>query len=179
MSWLSKGIDFLAGNPDAGKMKKTLSRNMGQYIDGMQGIGNQLQDMGTASMDFNSGINQNYRNMFNTAAQDATATGALQAGRMAAQQGMGGSGLLQQATHNQAYSNMMNAGLQGLKSYMNQQKLGQGYLTSAGRMLNQAGAMQSNLNTSFANVDADTAANRGAFGRGLIGIGLNRLGQED
>ena len=78
---------------------------------------------------------------------------------------------LQQATNNQAYKNMMGAGTAGLQSFMNQQKLGASYLGQQGNMLQQAGSMQSDLNTSLANVEADKAANRGAMAQGLIGFG--------
>ena len=127
-------------------------------------------------MDFGSGINQAQRGLLQTAAADATAAGGMQAQRMAAQQGMGGSGLLQQATNNQAYKNMMGAGTQGLQAFMNQQKLGAGYLGQQGAMLQQAGAMQSDLNTSMANVEADRAANRGAMIQGGIGLAAKAYG---
>ena len=96
--------------------------------------------------------------------------GQLGTQSMAAQQGMGGSGLLQQATQNQAYSNMMGAGQKGLQAFMNQQKLGAGYLQQQGNLLGQAGSMQSDLNTSMANVESDRAANRGAMIQGGIGL---------
>lgn len=171
MSWLSKGLDFIAGNPDSGKMKGILSKGMGQYTSGLNALGDQFGQLGQQSMDFGSGINQAQRGLLQTAAADATAAGGMQAQRMAAQQGMGGSGLLQQATNNQAYKNMMGAGTQGLQAFMNQQKLGASYLGNQATMLQQAGKMQSDLNTSLAHVEADRAANRGAMAQGLIGFG--------
>ena len=89
---------------------------------------------------------------------------------MAAQQGMGGSGLLQQATANQAYSNLSKAGIQGLQAFGNQQRLGQNYIQQAGSLLGTAGQMQSDLNTSLANIEATNAANRGAMLQGGIGL---------
>lgn len=177
-SWLAQGIDMLAGNPNQGKMNRTLSQGMNSKIGGLTDLSTQMQGLGTDSFNFNSGVNVNQRNMLNSVAQDATATGALQGQRMASMQGMGGSGLLGQATQNQAYQNMMGAGMKGLQSYMNQQKLGQGYLQNAGTMLSDAGALQSDLNVSKANSLSTNAANRGAFGRGLVGLGMNRWGQE-
>lgn len=176
MSWLSSTMDFFAGNPDAGKMNKTLSKGLNSQIGGLTDLSNQMEGLGTDSFNFNSGINVNQRNMLNSAAQDATATGALQGQRLAAMQGFGGSGLLGQATQNQAYQNMMGAGMKGLQSYMNQQKLGQGYLANSATMLGNAGKLQSDLNTSMANNLSDNAANRGAFASGLVGLIANRPG---
>ncbi len=170
MSWLSSAVDFISGNPNSGKMNSILNKNMGQYTSGLQGMSGQMQDMANQSFDFNSGMNQMQRGLLQNQAQDATATGALQAQRMAAQQGMGGSGLLQQATANQAYSNLSKAGIQGLQAFGNQQRLGQGFLNSSANILNQAGEIQSNLNTGMANVEADKAANRGKLARGAIGL---------
>ena len=50
-----------------------------------------------SAMAFQSGQNQAQRQMLQDQAARATAMGGMQAQRMAAQQGMGGSGLLQQA----------------------------------------------------------------------------------
>lgn len=163
--------DVLSGNPDAGDMKSTIGKGMGQFIGGMQGYGNQLGNYGTQAMDWNSGQNVAQRNQFQTAASDATATGAMNAQRMASQQGMGGSGLLQQATSNQAYSNMMGAGQQGVNSFLNNQKAGASYLQGASNILGNAGSMQSDLNVSNANVMRDNAANRGQLLQGM-GTGL-------
>ena len=168
--------DFFAGNPNQGKMNRTLSQGLDKQIGGLTDLSSQMQQLGTDSIDFNSGINVNQRNMFNTAAQDATATGALQGQRLAAMQGFGGSGLLGQATQNQAYQNMMGAGMKGLQSYMNQQKLGQGYLQNAGNLLGNAGTLQSDLNVSKANSMSTNAANSGAMARGLAGLYMNRPG---
>lgn len=165
-----KIFDAIAGNPDSDKMNSLINQGMGQYTGGLNKIAGQMGQLGTQSMDFGSGINVNQRNMLQSAAADATATGGMQAQRMAAQQGMGGSGLLQQATQNQAYSNMMGAGQKGLQAFMNQQKLGAGYLQQQGNLLGQAGSMQSDLNTSMANVESDRAANRGAMIQGGIGL---------
>ena len=170
MSWLSKAVDYIAGNPDAGKMKSIVSNNMGQYTQGFNQMSDQMQGLANQSFDFNSGINQMQRGLLNQQAQDATATGALQAQRMAAMQGMGGSGLLQQATQNQAYNNLKNAGIQGLQAFGNQQRLGQNYIQQAGSLLGTAGQMQSDLNTSLANIEATNAANRGAMLQGGIGL---------
>jgi len=166
-----KIIDYVAGNPNQGTMNSILNKGMGQYTSGLNTIGDQFGQLGAQSMDFNSGINANQRNMLQTVAADATAAGGMQAQRMASQQGMGGSGLLQQATNNQAYQNMMGAGTKGLQAFMNQQKLGASYLGQQGNMLQAAGGMQSDLNTSLANVESDKAANRGAMAQGLIGFG--------
>lgn len=163
--------DILAGNPDAGAMKSTLGKGMNQFIGGMQGYGNQLGDYATQAMDYGSGQNQAIRNQFTSAAADATATGAMNAQRMAAQQGMGGSGLLNQATRNQAYSNMMGAGTQGVNAFLNNQKAGASYLQGASNILGNAGNMQSELNVSNANVMRDNAANRGQLIQGM-GTGL-------
>ncbi len=128
MSWLSSAVDFIAGNPNQGKMNDIINKGMGQYTSGLNALGTRFGNLADASMDFNSGINTNQRGLLQTAAADATAAGGMQAQRMAAQQGMGGSGLLQQATNNQAYKNMMGAGTQGLQAFMNKRKLGAGYL---------------------------------------------------
>jgi hypothetical protein len=164
---------MIAGNPNQGKMNRIINKDMGQYTSGMNQLGSQFGQLGAQSMDFNSGINTNQRNMLQSAAADATATGGMQAQQMAAQQGMGGSGLLQQATQNQAYSNMMGAGQKGLQAFMNQQKLGAGYLKEQGNLLGQAGSMQSDLNTSMANVESTRAANTGAMIQGGIGMVAN------
>ena len=116
MSWLSSAIDFVAGNPNQGKMNNILNKNMGQYTSGLQDMSGQMQGLANQSFDFNSGINQMQRGL------------------------------------------------------LNQQRLGQGFLNSSANILNQAGEIQSNINTGMANVEADKAANRGKLARGAIGL---------
>jgi len=176
MSWLGQTMDFFAGNPDLGSMKSTLGQGMQQNISGMQGVAGQLGKLGAQATDFNSGTNLAQRGLLQDAASNATAQGGMQAQRMAAQQGMGGSGLLQQATNNQAYSNMMGAGKQGLGAFLQQQKLGAGYLQGQGQMLGQAGKMQSEMNVNEANAMRDNAANRGAMGRDILGFAAGVAG---
>mgnify|MGYP003134729600 CR=1 FL=1 len=176
MSWFSSMVDGLMGNADAGKLKSTLNYNMQDIISGQQQFGNQLGDYATQSMDYNSAQNQAMRNQFTGAAQDATATGALNAQRMASQQGMGGSGLLNQATRNQAYSNLMGANQQGQNAFLKNSQLGAGYLSQAGNILQGAGNQQSELNVSNANVDQNIARGRGQFMTGLLGFGAGALG---
>ena len=124
---------------------------------------------------FNS-INQAIRNQLTSAAQDATATGAMNAQRMAAQQGMGGSGLLNQATRNQAYSNLMGANQQGINAFLKNSQLGAGYLGQASNILRGAGEMQSDLNVSNANILQNQAQGRGQFMTGLLGAGAGIIG---
>jgi len=174
MSWLSQGIDFFAGN--ASGQSGRLQKGINPLINQTKQLGNRFGGLADQSFDFNSGMNVNQRGLLQNAAANATAQGQMGAQRMAAQQGMGGSGLLQQATQNQAYSNMMGAGTKGLQAFQNQQRLGASYLGQQGDMLQQAGTMQSDLNTSLANAASEKAANRGELGRGLVGFAANAMG---
>lgn len=162
-------IDAIMGNPSASKLSSTVSQGMEQYIGDIQGMGTQLGDYAKNAMAFQSGQNQAQRQMLQDQAARATAMGGMQAQRMAAQQGMGGSGLLQQAQANQAYQNMMGAGTAGLKAFLDQQRLGAGYLGQASNILGQAGEMQSQLNVSKANILQQQAQGRGMFYRDLLG----------
>ena len=168
-------IDSLVGNAPAGQLRSTIGKNMNQFIGGMQGYGNQLGDYATQAMDYGSAQNQAKRNQLTREAQDATATGAMNAQRMAAQQGMGGSGLLNQATRNQAYSNLMGANQQGLNAFLKNSQLGAGYLGDASNILRNAGDMQSQLNVSNANILQNQARGRGQFMQGLLGAGAGMI----
>jgi len=174
MSWFSSMVDGLMGN--ASGLQGVVGKNMDQFIGGQQQYGNQLGDYATQAMDYNSGQNQAIRNQFTSAAQDATATGAMNAQRMAAQQGMGGSGLLNQATRNQAYSNLMGANQQGQNAFLKNSQLGAGYLGQASNILRGAGEMQSDLNVSNANILQNQAQGRGQFMQGLLGAGAGIIG---
>ena len=173
MSWFSSMVDGLMGN--ASGLQGVVGKNMDQFIGGQQQYGNQLGDYATQAMDYNSGQNQAIRNQFTSAAQDATATGAMNAQRMAAQQGMGGSGLLNQATRNQAYSNLMGANQQGQNAFLKNSQLGAGYLGQASNILRGAGEMQSDLNVSNANILQNQAQGRGQFMTGLLGAGAGMI----
>ena len=162
-------IDFLMGNPSANKLQSTVGKGMEQYIGGIQGMGTQLGDYANQAMNFQSGQNQAQRQMLQDQASRASAMGGMQAQRMAAQQGMGGSGLLQQAQANQAYQNMMGAGTAGLQGFLDQQRLGAGYLGSASEILRRAGEQQSDLNISRANIDMARQGGRNQLLGGLIG----------
>ncbi len=168
-------IDTIMGNPSASQLSKTVGQGMEQYIGDIQGMGTQLGDYAKSAMAFQSGQNQAQRQMLQDQAARATAMGGMQAQRMAAQQGMGGSGLLQQAQANQAYQNMMGAGTAGLKGFLDQQRLGAGYLGQASNILGQAGEMQSQLNVSRANILQQQARDRGQFLQGLIGGAIPRI----
>ena len=170
-------IDFLMGNPSANKLQSTVGKGMEQYIGGVQGMGTQLGDYANQAMNFQSGQNQAQRQMLQDQASRASAMGGMQAQRMAAQQGMGGSGLLQQAQSNQAYQNMMGAGTAGLKGFLEQQRLGAGYLGQASNILGQAGEMQSQLNVSNANILQQQARDRGQFMQSLLGSAISSGGQ--
>lgn len=174
MSWFSSMVDGLMGN--ASGLQGVVGKNMDQFIGGQQQYGNQLGDYATQAMDYNSGQNQAIRNQFTSAAQDATATGAMNAQRMAAQQGMGGSGLLNQATRNQAYSNLMGANQQGQNAFLKNSQLGAGYLGQASNILRGAGEMQSDLNVSNANILQNQAQGRGQFMTGLLSVGAGAVG---
>lgn len=162
-------IDAIMGNPSAGRLSSTVGKGMNQFIGDIQGMGTQLGDYAKNAMAFQSGQNQAQRQMLQDQASRATAMGGMQAQRMAAQQGMGGSGLLQQAQANQAYQNMMGAGTAGLKGFLDQQRLGAGYLGQASNILGQAGEMQSQLNVSEANILQQQARGRGMFYQDLLG----------
>jgi hypothetical protein len=142
---------YVTGIPSG--LENTVTQGMQQFITDQSNMGTQLGDYAKSAMAFQSGQNQAQRQMLQDQASRATAMGGMQAQRMAAQQGMGGSGLLQQAQANQAYQNMMGAGTAGLQAFLNQQRLGAGYLGSASEILRRAGEQQSELNISRANID--------------------------
>lgn len=162
-------IDAIMGNPSSTELNNIVGKGMEQYIGGIEGMGNQLGDYAKSAMAFQSGQNQAQRQMLQDQAARASAMGGMQAQRMAAQQGMGGSGLLQQAQANQAYQNMMGAGTAGLKAFLDQQRLGAGYLGQASQILGQAGEMQSELNVSRANILQQQAQGRGQFLNQFLG----------
>jgi hypothetical protein len=64
---------------------------------------------------------------------------------------------------------MMGAGTGGLQAFLNQQRLGAGYLGSASEILNRAGEQQSDLNISRANIDMARQGGRNELLGGLIG----------
>lgn len=148
----------LTGNVDQSKMSNTFNKGMGQYMEGMRGNANTLSGQAGQMLDFNSGLNVAQRNQLQNAAADSSAMGGMQAQRIAAQQGMGGSGLLQQAQNNQTYKNMMGANQAGLGAFLKQQQLAGNFLSSANRALQGAGEMQSDINVSNANVMQDNAS---------------------
>lgn len=162
-------IDAIMGNPSSTELNNIVGEGMEQYISGIEGMGNQLGDYAKSAMAFQSGQNQAQRQMLQDQAARASAMGGMQAQRMAAQQGMGGSGLLQQAQANQAYQNMVGAGTAGLKAFLDQQRLGAGYLGQASQILGQAGEMQSELNVSKANILQNQARGRGQFLNQFLG----------
>ena len=168
-------LDALAGNVSEGTMTGLLTKGMSNYISGIGGVAGQFGDLAKQSIDFGSGLNVAQRGLLQNQASNAAAMGSMQAQRMAAQQGMGGSGLLQQAQQNQAYTNMMGAADKGLQAYLSQQKLGANYLGQQGSMLQQAGSMQSDLNTSLANAASERAANRGKMFQDTIGFVANAV----
>tara|TARA_Y100001951_G_C11228099_1_gene232930 strand:- start:150 stop:686 length:537 start_codon:yes stop_codon:yes gene_type:complete len=175
MGFLSNTFDFFAGNANLGDMTNTLNQGMGDYTSGLQGVAGQLGKLGQEATTFGSGTNVAQRGLLQDAASQATAMGGMQAQRMAAQQGMGGSGLLQQAQQNQAYSNMMGAGQKGLGAFLQQQKLGGGYLQAQGQALSEGGKMQSEMNVNQATAMSDNAANRGALGQQLAGTAFGMM----
>ena len=153
MSDFSRFYDkYVTGLPSG--LENTVTQGMQQFITDQSNMGTQLGDYAKSAMAFQ--------------ASRATAMGGMQAQRMAAQQGMGGSGLLQQAQANQAYQNMMGAGTAGLQAFLNQQRLGAGYLGSASEILRRAGEQQSELNISRANIDMARQGGRNQLLGGLI-----------
>ena len=167
MSDFSRFYDkYVTGLPSG--LENTVTQGMQQFITDQSNMGTQLGDYAKSAMAFQSGQNQAQRQMLQDQASRATAMGGMQAQRMAAQQGMGGSGLLQQAQANQAYQNMMGAGTAGLQAFLNQQRLGAGYLGSASEILRRAGEQQSDLNISRANIDMARQGGRNQLLGGLI-----------
>jgi hypothetical protein len=168
MSMFSQFYDkYVTGIPSG--LENTVTKGMQQFITDQSNMGTQLGDYAKSAMAFQSGQNQAQRQMLQDQASRATAMGGMQAQRMAAQQGMGGSGLLQQAQANQAYQNMMGAGTSGLQAFLNQQRLGAGYLGNASEILRRAGEQQSELNISRANIDMARQRGRNQLLGGLIG----------
>jgi len=175
MGFLGNVWRGITGQLDSSSINKTLNQGMGDIMNPMKLNAQTLAGKGQGLMDFMGSHNVNQRDMYTTAAADATATGGMQAQQMAAQQGMGGSGLLQQANANNAYSNMMKANRFGMQDTMKNFRLGSDFLNTSSNIFGNVGNMQSNINEGMANVDMYNQNAMNKFVQGAAGTALGAL----
>jgi len=150
------GIGQSLFGPSAPQNQQTpdFQTNMNPMIQGMQDqvgsmnrVGGASEDLaalqlgkGKSMMDYWGSQNVMQRQGLKSGAVDATQTGAMNQQRMAAQQGMGGSGLMTQALGNQAYKNMMGAADMGNTAYQKSFGLGRDFLRDSASTLAGAGS---------------------------------------
>ena len=165
----------LTGQLDRGAIERQLNAGMSQYMNPMKLNAQTLSGKGNELMDFSGATNVASRELLQDAAADATATGGLQANQMAAQQGMGGSGLLQQAQANNAFSNMMKANRFGLQDTMKNFRLGGDFLNQSSSIFSNLGNMQGNINEGLANVNMFNQNAQNKFIQGAAGTLIGAL----
>ena len=165
----------LTGQLDQGAIERQLNAGMSQYTNPMTLNAQTLAGKGNELMDFSGATNVASRELLQDAAADATATGGLQAAQMAAQQGMGGSGLLQQAQANNAFTNMMKANRFGLQDTMKNFRLGGDYLNQSSNIFQNLGSMQGDNNETLAMTNMHNQNAQNKFIQGAAGTLIGAL----